>query len=134
MDYINIDEENIFHNYVQTLDDRLSQSVTVDMETKNKKAHFMIDETTKAYLDDPNNMHNLTLSNFPKSNGIYLGQIFLGNGDNTCKSSYNLRIDYYMLGYSPTLQIKVFNSICNEIFDLKITKVKMIKDVIRICN
>ena len=57
----------------------------------------------------------------------------IGSHD-TYKNAYNLRIDYYVMGYVPTLQIKAFNCIYNEIFDLRITNRKMIKDVIRICN
>ena len=78
-------------------------------------------------------MFALTLSNFPKSDGIYLGQILLGDPD-IYKAKYNLRIDYYMNGYLPVLEIKAFNCIYDEVFDCKINNPKTIKDVIRICN
>jgi hypothetical protein len=73
------------------------------------------------------------LSNFPKSNGIFLGPLMLGEPD-VYKTRYNVRIDYYMIGYTPVLEIKAFNSICDETFDVKVYNRKMIKDIIRICN
>jgi hypothetical protein len=131
-DRILIEEDDPYYNYELTKDDKVTQIIHLEM-IGNKKPELLIDETTQAYLEDPTNMFNLTLSRFPKSDGIYLGRVFLGDYD-IYKNAFNLRIDYYVMGYTPTLQIKAFNCVHDEIFDLKITNRKMIKDVIRICN
>ena len=74
------------------------------MEGK-KKSEYLIDDHTKELVDDPNNMFRLTLTNFqPK--GIYLGKIMLSSTEHnnySIKNAYNLRIDYYLVGYSPVL-------------------------------
>ena len=90
-----------YADYKTQIEDKSDQKVTAEM-INYKKPEYLIDENTKEYLEDPNNMFNLTLSNFPKSHGIYLGQIFLGDHD-VYKNPYNLRIDYYVMGYTPTL-------------------------------
>lgn len=43
------------------------------VEEKPRKPELLVDEATKIYLSDPKNMFNLTLTNFPQSDGIYLG-------------------------------------------------------------
>lgn len=60
-----------------------------------------MDELTKEYMKDPNTMFNLTLSNFHQADGIYLGQIQITTDG--YKGTFNLRIDYYLLGFTPIL-------------------------------
>ena len=62
----------------------------------------------------------MTLSKFPDSDGIYLGKIMI-TGNEGFKNAYNLRIDYYVVGNTKTLQIKAFNTIYPDVYDLKIT-------------
>lgn len=57
----------------------------------------------------------------------------IGSHD-TYKNAFNLRIDYYVLGYTPELSIKAFSQTYYDTLDLRVTNKKIIKDVIRICN
>ncbi|CDW88809.1 UNKNOWN [Stylonychia lemnae] len=127
------DQATAYFNYNPVYEDKLAQSVTIQIVEGNKKPELLIDENAREYLEDPNNLFNLTLSTYPQSDDIYLGKIKL-SGKEGYKNQYNLRIDYYVLGYVPTLLIKIFNTIYYEIFELKVTNKKIIKDVIRICK
>lgn len=57
----------------------------------------------------------------------------LGNKE-SYRNFYNLKIDYYAVGFNPTLQIKAFNCIYPESFEIKVYHKQTIKSFIRICN
>jgi hypothetical protein len=57
----------------------------------------------------------------------------LGNVE-TYRTPLNLRIDYYSVGFVPVLQIKAYNAIYPESFEIKIGHKPTIKSFIRICN
>jgi hypothetical protein len=78
-------------------------------------------------------MFNLTLTNFPNSNGLFSGRITLGN-ENNYMNPFNIKIDYYKIGFIPTIQIRAFNCIYPESFEIKVFHKPTIKAFIRICN
>jgi hypothetical protein len=47
-----------------------------------EKPEILVDENTREFLADPNNLFNLTLTNYPKSMTIYLGRLYLANSHN----------------------------------------------------
>ena len=103
---------------------------------ERRKPELLVDEATKEYLmgnHDKTNMFNLTLTNFPQSDGLFLGRVLLGYPD-SYRTPFNLRLDYFSVGFMPTLQIKAYNAIYPEAFELKIYHRETIKSFIRICN
>jgi len=103
-------------------DEAATEGVHVIRYEERKKPELLIDAATKEYLmgnHDKTNMFNLTLTNFPHSDGLFLGRVSLGNPD-TYRNLFNLRLDYYSIGFMPTLQIKAYNSIYPEAFEIKV--------------
>jgi hypothetical protein len=69
---------------------------------RRRPPDLLIDEATKAFiLENPGkNMFNLTLTNYPSQDSLFLGRIYLGN-ENSYRIPFNLRIDYYSVGFIP---------------------------------
>ena len=82
------------------------QGLTVHRyEGDKRRPELLIDEATKHFLlENPsqNNMFNLTLSNFQTSNGLFYGRLYLGNSQ-SYENLYSVRIDYYNVGFIPTI-------------------------------
>jgi hypothetical protein len=117
-------------------DDAMIQGIHVIINEERKKPGLLVDDATREYLierRDHTNMFNLTLTNFPQSDGLFLGRVMLGNAE-TYRTPLNLRIDYYSVGFVPILQIKAYNAIYSESFEIKIGHKPTIKSFIRICN
>ena len=115
-------------------DDAMIQGIHVIINEERKKPGLLVDDATREYLierRDHTNMFNLTLTNFPQSDGLFLGRVMLGNAE-TYRTPLNLRIDYYSVGFVPILQIKAYNAIYSESFEIKIWNKPTIKRFISI--
>lgn len=82
----------------------MMQSVEVDHfeGDRRRPPDLLIDEATKAFImENPgNNMFNLTLTNYPSQDSLFLGRILLGN-EESYRVPFNVRIDYYSVGFIP---------------------------------
>lgn len=90
-------------------------------------------------------MFNLTLSNFNhrRDDVLYLGRLQLASPMGFSKieptyatnsPSFNVKIEYFVRGMIPTLQIKAFDSYSMEVLQYSTVNQKYIKMIIRICN
>lgn len=76
-------------------------------------------------VDDP--MLKLTLKSMNPSSGLFLGRLKLGSNNNI---SYNIRIDFYKIGITPVLEIKIWD----RNWSVKIYDEKLILRLIKLCN
>jgi len=49
---------------------------------EGQKAEILVDEATQDFLDDPNNLFNLTLTKFPSSQTVFIGRLHLQKAQN----------------------------------------------------
>ena len=107
---------------------------------------YMVEESTMAFVkQDPKHMFNLTLTTFNsrKEDLLYLGRLQLTTPIGFSKieptkrarpCSYSVKIQYFVRGMVPILQIKAFDSRSPEVLRYTTTNQKHIKMLIRICN
>ena len=114
------------------------------METQT--AILLVEADTMALIrQDPQHMFNLTLSNFNhrRDDVLYLGRVQLASPIGFSKiepthptnsPSFNVKIEYFVRGMIPTLQIKAFDSYSMEVLQYSTVNQQFIKMIIRICN
>ena len=164
---------------------------------EGERPQLLVDDETREFLADPNNLHNLSLRTYPSQQTVFLGKLSLRHEatrtagrrrskectaasvrrdsgfkegvestlimakyksmvvSNAARSGvqksaeklllepadqasgadlFNVKIEYYVHGVWPVLEIKAWYCVSSEVLYCRVTNQKQIKDIIRMCG